>query len=346
MSTPPKPSILTLMGAPGSPYTRKMRAVLRYRHIAFRAIQQGSAEHQARPKPRVELLPTFYLPDADGTEIPVTDSTPLIRRFEQEYPDRGILPPDPVVAVLNEMFEDFGDEWLTKAMFHYRWAFPADVAKAAEVLPRWGSTSATDEEIAPVVKFIAERQIARLSYVGSNPVTAPVIEESYKRFLHLFSEHLTTSSFLFGGRPASADFALYGQLTQLALFDPTPMAICVREAPRVYAWVENMEELSGLEPTAADWRSRDDLGPTFQALLTEFGRVYAPYLLANAAAVSAGAKKMETTIDGARWEQNPFPYQKKCLTWLRESRNSLSSADQSALAGLLNGTGADQIFVD
>ena len=35
------------------------------------------------------LLPTFYLPEEDGV-VPVTDSTPLVRRFEA----RSVIPPD------------------------------------------------------------------------------------------------------------------------------------------------------------------------------------------------------------------------------------------------------------
>lgn len=339
-------NILTFMGAPGSPYTRKMRAVLRYRHIPSRMILQMSAEHQSRPQPRVPLLPTFYLPDAEGTEVAVTDSTPLIRRFEKEYSGRSIIPENPVLAMLNDMLEDFGDEWLTKAMFHYRWAFQADVDKAGSILPLWARTNATDEEIAPLSKYISERQIERLSYVGSNAVTAPVIEAGYRRFLKLLSAHLSGSAFLFGDRPASADFALYGQLTCLALFDPTPMAICVKEAPRVYAWVEYMEDLSGVEPSSEDWVQPEALGQTFHALISEFGRVYAPYLLANADAVAAGAEKVEATIDGAAWEQNPFPYQKKCLQVLRESRKSMTPKDREALDQILSGTGAEAIFAE
>lgn len=346
MSNASSPKTLTFMGAPGSPYTRKMRAVLRYRHIPSRMIQQMSAEHKSRPQPRVPLLPTFYLPDAEGNEVAVTDSTPLIRRFEQEYPDRRILPDNPVLAMLNDMLEDFGDEWLTKAMFHYRWAFQADVDKAASILPRWIKTNTTDEEVAPLSKFIADRQIERLSYVGSNPVTAPIIEDGYRRFLKLLSAHLAGSPFLFGDRPASADFALYGQLTCLVLFDPTPMAICVKEAPRVYAWVEHMEDLSGVEPSSENWVQPEALGPTFHALLCEFGRVYAPYLLANAEAVASGAEKVNTTIDGAAWEQNPFPYQKKCLQVLRESRKSMTKTDRDALDQILSGTGAEVIFAE
>ncbi|MDG1958389.1 MAG: glutathione S-transferase family protein [Candidatus Binatia bacterium] len=346
MNNAPSQKTLTFMGAPGSPYTRKMRAVLRYRHIPSRMIQQMSAEHKSRPQPRIPLLPTFYLPDAEGNEVAVTDSTPLIRRFEQEYAGRSIVPDNPVLAMLNDMLEDFGDEWLTKAMFHYRWAFQADVDKAASILPRWIKTNASDEEVAPLSKFIADRQIERLSYVGSNPITAPVIEEGYRRFLKLFSAHLAGTPFLFGDRPASADFALYGQLTCLVLFDPTPMAICVKEEPRVYAWVEHMEDLSGVEPASGDWVQPEALGPTFHALLCEFGRVYAPYLLANAEAVASGAEKVETTIDGAAWEQNPFPYQKKCLQVLRDSRKSMTPKDREALDQILSGTGAEVIFAE
>ena len=57
---------LTLAGAPGSPYTRKMLAVLRYRRLPYRLLV--GQDHRARmPQAKVPLLPTFYLPD-DASE--------------------------------------------------------------------------------------------------------------------------------------------------------------------------------------------------------------------------------------------------------------------------------------
>ena len=202
-----------------------MRALLRYRRIEYRVFGQGSAAASGLPRPKVNLLPTFFLPDADGREVAVVDSTPLIRRFEAEFDGREVVPPDPAVAFIDYLLEDFADEWLTKAMFHYRWAYPADVEKASKVLPLWRDVSVANEPLAAIQKMIGERQIGRLYVVGSNPTTAPVIENSYRRILRLLDAHLTTHPYLMGERPGASDFGFYGQLTQLALFDPTPMAV-------------------------------------------------------------------------------------------------------------------------
>ena len=69
---------LPLVGAPGSPYTRKLRAVLRYRRIPHAFVIRGAPEARALPRPRVELLPQLVLEGPDGPEA-VTDSTPLLR---------------------------------------------------------------------------------------------------------------------------------------------------------------------------------------------------------------------------------------------------------------------------
>ncbi len=339
------PTPLELMGAPGSPYTRKMRALLRFRRIPHIVYAQNSSEVASLPRARPPLLPTFYLPDETGEIAAFTDSTPLIRRFETEFDGRSVLPRDSVLVFLDRLLEDYADEWLTKCMFHYRWSYADDIKKAASILPHWSAIEVSDEQIAPIQKMIGEHQIARLGVVGSNAVTAPVIEESYRRFLGLFDTHLQKSRFLFGRRPSAADFAFVGQLTCLALFDPTPAALTLALSPRIHAWVEGSEELSGLTVEDEDWIDRDSVPETLIALLREVGRLYVPFLLANAAALERGAEKMDALIDGRRWEQKPFPYQGKCLRWLREAHEELSPTDRSAVGVLLNGTGCEALFV-
>ena len=339
------PLPLEMMGAPGSPYTRKMRALLRYRRIPYRMILNFSAEHARRPQPKVALLPTFYLPGEDGQERAVTDSTPLIRRFDAELAGPRVRPSDPVVALLDSLLEDYADEWLTKCMFHYRWAYPADAEKAASILPLWGRIDMDEETHASLAAQFSERQIGRLWVVGSNDTTAPVIEASYRRFLRLLDARLLEHPFLLGRRPSAGDFACHGQLTCLVGFDPTPAAIALEESPRVCAWVDWMEDLSGLESGHDEWIERDAIPAGLHALLVEIGRVHAPFLLANAAAFEAGVKTVETSIDGRPWVQKTFPYQAKCLRWLREEYAALAPSDRDDADALLAGTGCEALFV-
>lgn len=335
---------IALSGAPGSPYTRKMLAVLRYRRIPYRFLPPSGPALAGLPQPKVPLLPTFYLADDAGQLQAVTDSTPLIRRLERDRPGRSLIPSDPGLAFLDELIEDYADEWLTKAMFHYRWSYEADIAKAAAMLPCWRGFCIPDEELAERGRAVSERQIGRLRYVGSNAVTGPVIEASYRRFLEAFEAHLRHQPYILGRRPGACDFAVFGQLTQLAEFDPTPMALTLKIAPRVTAWVGIMEDQSGLEPTDDDWISLDAPPPTLAALLTEIGRVYPPVMLANAKAVMSGAAEVQATVDGQVWSQQPFPYQAKCLQWLRQSHEALDGAAKAKVDALLEPAGLLPMF--
>jgi hypothetical protein len=162
--------------------------------------------------------------------------------------------------------------------------------------------------------------------------------------LRAFKAHLEQQPFLMGRRPGASDFGTYGQLTQLTQFDPTPMAVTLEEAPRVYAWVDVIDDLSGLEPTDGDWLRRDDIPDSLRELLREIGRVYVPAVLANARALSQGADRVETTIDGQPWVQQPFPYQGKCVQWVREEYAALAEGDRAAVDKLLDGTGCEELF--
>ena len=332
---------IALRGSPGSPYTRKMLVVLRYRRIPYEFIQ---SEREDLPKPRVGLIPIFYFPDNQGALQAEVDSTPIIRRLETEYPGRSVMPEDPVIGFINFLLEDYGDEWLTKAMFHYRWYYRDDIELAGSVLPHYQDVSQPDETIAQMKQMFSERQISRLYVVGSNDTTAPVIEDSYRRFLECLNEHLKTWPFLMGTRPGSADFACFGQLTQLTQFDPTPAKVAAADFPRIHAWVSKMEDQSGLQAESATFVTTDDFPATLTALLIEVGRTYVPVMLANAAAIDQGLDKVETEVEGRQWVQEPFPYQAKCLHWLRSEYARLDDEERRQADALLAGTGCEMLL--
>lgn len=335
---------LELIGAPGSPYTRKMLALLRYRGVPYR-VRWGRAQEPppGYPPPRVALLPTVYFPGSEEPEVAI-DSTPIIRRLEDIWPGRAAVPPGPGLAFLDALVEDYADEWLTKAMFHYRWTRPQDIAHASPLLiysnlPRLDSDSASS-----FAQAFAKRQVGRLGVVGSNATTAPTIEDSYRRLLSVLDGLIEGQGFVLGRRPASSDFGLFGQLTQLAAVDPTPSALCMELSPRVRGWVDRMEDLSGLEPTPEDWLPLDDALDHLAPLLHEIGRVYVPFLVANAQAAADGAQEWSADIDGRVWTQPTFPYQVKCWRALRAQVRALPEGEAAPLRSALDAAGCSALL--
>ena len=177
--------------------------------------------------------------------------------------------------------------------------------------------------------------------VGSNETTRETIEASYRRLLSILDKLIETNRFIMGARPSSADFAIYGQLTQLAIIDPTPAIETKKISMRVRGWVDTTDDLSGLKPTDEDWITPTQYTEILRPLLSEIGRVYAPFLIANATAHSSGEKSFTTEIDGRPWTQPTFPYQAKCLRWINEAYAALSSADRNIVDDTLSETGCE-----
>ena len=340
-------SPVMLQGVHASPYTRKALGVLRYRRIPYRFIigqpgvmtESGHVDAASLPVAKPSLLPTFYTQDNDENVQAVTDTTPILEQLDKDFSGRSVHPSEPVLNFINYVLEDYADEWLTRCMFHFRWAFEADIDKAGTLLPLMGSTKLTPDFAKQMKDHFSALQTSRLYVVGSNEITAPLIESSYVRLLGLLDNHFQSHAFLMGARPGSSDFGFFGQLTCLTHFDPTPMALTVEHSPRVYAWTERAEDLCGHEVEEADWLDTTELPDTMIALLQEVARTHMPQLLANAKALKAGEKNFETKIDGLTWSQPSFPYQGKCLHWIRDKYNLLQGEDLVVANGILDASG-------
>jgi hypothetical protein len=227
-------------------------------------------------------------------------------------------------------------------MFHYRWHYAADAAHAGPLLTFWQDLQLDTERAKQSSQAFADRQISRLYVVGSSDLTAPVIESSYQRLVGIMDRIVQRRGFVMGSRPGASDFALYGQLTQLVLVDPTPAQYAAQHSLRLRAWIDRMDDLSG--HIHDQWLSTSEIQSHLGELLNEVGRVYAPFLMANAKAVVNGQADFETTIDGKKWSQPVFPYQAKCLETLRQAHANLTSDVKQALENILSGTGCEILF--
>lgn len=334
---------LRIRGALGSPYSLKMRAVLRYRRIPFTWVPQGSKWDDLPPFP---LIPVIAFPDVSGNYGDAQmDSSPLIMRLESMVSERSLVPVDPVVAFLDYLIEDFADEWVTKAMYHYRWYYDDAINKAKHLLPLESDQQTPAHRWERAQKFISERQIGRRALVGSTEQNRAPIEESFVRILRLMEDHLAVMPFLLGDRPGRGDFGMFGQMTELLRWDPVSVRLGMEHSPRMVHWVDRTDDLSWWETEGDNgWVTRESLPPTTLALLPEIGRTYAPFLLANDAAITAGSESFDCVIDGHPYSQGTFVYQRKCLQWIREQHSLLADGDRSFVDTLLHGTGCEILF--
>jgi len=133
-------------------------------------------------------------------------------------------------------------------MVDYRWAHEADYKNAGPLLIYWGSSVIDDAAAQSLSDHFTKRQIDRLYVVGSNETTAPIIEAAYARFVGIVDSLISQKGYVLGARPSSADFAIFGQMTQLGIIEPTSAKITRNISARVRAWLDRMEDLSGLSP--------------------------------------------------------------------------------------------------
>lgn len=306
-----------LHGFNPSPYSVKMRAIMRYRRLPFVWKATGNPRDEAVAAGLPPVIPVLRFPDGRA----MNDSTPLAYALEREHPgERSIIPDDPALAYLNDLLEDFGDEWVTKMMFHYRWYYAPD----RDFAQTWIITSrdpimAADQRRAGMKAF-NDRQVGRMALVGCTEQNRPVIEDSYRFVLDTLDRHLRTIPFLFGSRPSLADFGLFGQL-QILSVDPTPMAEMRARAADVYCWLMRLDDASGVEGEWIDGKA--PLPETLLALLKHCGETYLPFLAANMKALHDEAAEFELDILGRRYSQAPFRYQGKCYDALRKKLAAL-----------------------
>jgi glutathione S-transferase len=319
--------VYRIFGNELSPYSVKVRSYFRYKNIPHEwIVRDPSNQEEFQKYAKLPLIPLVVTPDGHG----IQDSTPIIEHFEQLNPDPSIHPPDPALAFVSALIEEYGDEWGNKPMFHYRWFYAPDQESSAERLAR---SMMPGVDLAGATAMIKGRMIPRLKFVGSSPETKEQIETSFKRQVAIVDKHLTTRTYLFGGRPAFADFGLYSQLYQCST-DPTPGALLRATAPHVLAWIERM-----LAPrNEGPFETWTTLAPTLMPLLTEeIAGVFFPWTAANAKALAAGQKEFSMTLGGKPYSQETQKYHAKSLAALRARYAAVT--DKSTLDPILKEAG-------
>jgi glutathione S-transferase len=334
--------IYTINGALGSPYSMKMRALMRYRRIPHLWVH-GADSRDALSRVKAPVIPVMEYPD--GTFH--NDSTPLIYDLEVRHAERSVIPPDLAGAFIAHLIEDFADEWVTKAMFGYRWLEEVDQIQ----MSRWLAFDAMKGGGLATSRAFAEqfraRQVGRMAIVGCAAENFPLIEASTRAILGALEAHVVNRHCLFGTRPSLAEFGMYGQLSQLGV-DPTAQTMLRADYPYSFRWLLHIDDMSGIN---GQWDTEIAGGdapfaPIITAWLEQVGEIYMPFLLANAAAIEAGDETFSITAMGLPYTQGVFKYQVKCLADLRARYTALDNAARAKVDPLLAQTGCLNALLD
>jgi len=317
--------VYRIFGSEMSPYSVKVRSYFRFKAIPHRWVPRNAASDEDYKRfAKLPIVPTVATPQDEGQQ----DSTPILERAEALFPEPSMHPADPALRFLSVLFEEFGDEWGNKLMFHHRWYADVDQAASAQTLARLSLPNGTAEQVAERTKMVRERMIGRGHFVGSSDANAPLITGYYLELVDILEAHLAGRKYLFGARPAFGDFGLSAQLYECSV-DPTCGGMIRARGPAVLDWCHRM-----LEPRVdGEFESWESLKPTLSPLLAYIGRYFLPWSAANASALAAGEAEFSVELAGQAYVQPPQKYHAKSLAALR-ARYAVV-ADDAGLAAIL-----------
>ena len=219
-----------------------------------------------------------------------------------------------------------------KLLFHHRWHADVDRRGAALGLARAFDPYGAPEAVGAAAEQIYERMVGRLHFTGSSPETAPLIARYFDDLLAILEPHLAGRKYLFGGRPAFADFGLAPQVYTMSQ-DPTSASAIRVRAPNLLAWSFRM-----LEPrNDGPFESWDSLKDTLTPLLANAGAFFLPWSRANSDALEAGEDSFSVDLPGGAYVQGPQKYHARSLVALRQKY--AAAKDAPGLAAILAETG-------
>jgi len=244
-----------------SPYSAKVRSYLRWKGVPFEDVAPSVRVLASTIRSAVgkAIMPTVLLDD--GTWL--QDSSEIIDTLETRLPGVSITPPGDRQRLVNLLLELHGDEWLPMVALHYRWNKPENRAFAMHEFGRDGFPWVPGPLARLMVRPVAKRMQSYLPVLGIDEVTSGGLEFYTLGLLKQLDAHFAEHPYLFGTRPALADFALYGPLWA-HLYRDVGTTKLFEDLPHLQSWITRMLTPTG-EPGA--FLEDDAVPPTLEPIL-------------------------------------------------------------------------------
>ncbi len=227
----------TMYGGQASHFAGKLRAYLNYKGVDY--VERDPSVLQLlrfqrrlgfRAVPVLELQPDEFIVD-----------TPLIMdELEKRHPERPVHATTPVQVFASMLLESwFDDGWvgvsmMTRWLHDENWDTLLRTELAKGLLPFLPGFVGQ-----PIVKMTLARYLTGgLAYVGATPGQTDLYSRWALNTLDRLDEHFEHHSYLFGGRPTTADYGLLGTLLGHLNRDPWPRREWMDPRPTLQDWVD------------------------------------------------------------------------------------------------------------
>ena len=282
----------TVHGLRVSYFTRKVTGYLDHKGLPWWLRPCLAAHPEAQAEGWNGGIPVVTTPAGEH----IWDSTSVILHLERQFPERAARPSDPVLAFLDDLLDDFSDEWFYRHAVGSRWLFEEnrvcgslDIAREADLEMPVGLDVLRD--------VVTGAMTACLPRLGTTPENIEAwLRDSLLPWQQAFGRHVGTHGYLLGGRPALSDFAFFGGNAAHFVNDP----VCLRftEAASRPVVDHTARLLTPRAQHLGEWFvggggrpvTVDDVPETLVAVLAEAGRHYLPWVaeatMAGSAAVT------------------------------------------------------------
>lgn len=329
---------IKLYGSGISYFTGKMEMYFRAKGIPYQHHPMSNKEFTVTIPEKTGVLQMPALELGDGRWM--TDSTPIIAWFEEQYPTPPVTPWDPVQRFFSLLLEDYADEWLWRPAMHFRWYWDEGAMYASRFL--------ADEVMADVpgpgfIKRYMLRRRQRGGYTVGDGITEDnraAVEAIYYNNLTALEAVLQQRPFLLGQDPSLVDVGFMGSMFRHFSMDPPPAKIMRETAPAVYEWIARLWNFSARE-NQGDWLS--GIPNDWGFWLNDIGSTYLPYLNASTRALVEGKKRFDVDLGGAHYKgAHVAAYRTWCLEKLRNNFNTVPESAQAEIRRILEEHGCWQ----
>jgi glutathione S-transferase len=221
---------LVLYGPAQTPFTEKVRRALLFKKLEFEMFEPSGPEDYRRWSPQTGLLPVLTIDDER-----VADSTAILLRLDERFPNPPLLASEPKTASQQRQLEDWADE---SFLFYFlRWQRLQRQREAAEAAAVQRGGLARVKSLRRLMAWL------RAGGTWERPETA--IARGIADRLDDLVKLLGARPFFYADRPSMADLAVYGMLRAVERGVMPQSAQQMQARPGLISYMRRVEAETG-----------------------------------------------------------------------------------------------------